>query len=57
MLQLRDLPSVETLEKFAARYPVADVTAISSFLHLFYSYHIIWTKMTHILNSHKLLIY
>ena len=34
MLQLRDLPSVETLEKFAARYPVADVTAISSFLHL-----------------------
>lgn len=34
MLQLRDLPSVETLEKFAARYPVADVTAVSSFLHL-----------------------
>jgi DNA-binding MarR family transcriptional regulator len=34
MLQLRDLPSVEVLEKFAARYPVADVTAISSFLHL-----------------------
>lgn len=34
MLQLRDLPSVETLEKFAARYPEADVTAISSFLHL-----------------------
>lgn len=34
MLQLRDLPSVETLEKFAARYPEADVTAVSSFLHL-----------------------
>ena len=34
MLQLRDLPSVEVLEKFAARYPVADVTAISSFLNL-----------------------
>ena len=34
MLQLRDLPSVETLEKFAARYPEADVAAISSFLHL-----------------------
>ena len=34
MLQLRDLPSIEVLEKFAERYPVADVTAISSFLHL-----------------------
>jgi DNA-binding MarR family transcriptional regulator len=34
MLQLRDLPSAEILEKFAERYPVADVSAISSFLHL-----------------------
>lgn len=34
MLQLRDLLSIEVLEKFAERYPVADVTAISSFLHL-----------------------
>jgi DNA-binding MarR family transcriptional regulator len=34
MLQLRDLPSIETLEKFADRYPQADVSAISSFLHL-----------------------
>jgi DNA-binding MarR family transcriptional regulator len=34
MLQLRDLPTLETLEKFAERYPQADVTAISSFLHL-----------------------
>lgn len=34
MLQLRDLPTLETLNKFAARYPQADVTAISSFLHL-----------------------
>lgn len=34
MLQLRDLPTVEMLEKFAARYPIADVTAVSSFLHL-----------------------
>jgi DNA-binding MarR family transcriptional regulator len=34
MLQLRDLPSTETLEKFANRYPQADVTAIASFLHL-----------------------
>lgn len=34
MLQLRDLPSTKVLEKFAARYPQADITAISSFLHL-----------------------
>lgn len=34
MLQLRDLPSNDILEKFAERYPVADVSAISSFLHL-----------------------
>lgn len=34
MLQLRDLPSLETLAKFAERYPQADITAISSFLHL-----------------------
>lgn len=34
MLQLRDLPTSEVLDKFAERYPDADVTAISSFLHL-----------------------
>ena len=34
MLQLRDLPTPETLKKFAQRYPEADVSAISSFLHL-----------------------
>ena len=34
MLQLRDLPTRETLEKFAARYPQADISAISAFLHL-----------------------
>ncbi len=34
MLQLRDLPTPEILSKFADRYPDADVTAISSFLHL-----------------------
>lgn len=34
MLQLRDLPTPEILCKFAERYPDADVTAISSFLHL-----------------------
>lgn len=34
MLQLRDLPTPEILSKFSDRYPDADVTAISSFLHL-----------------------
>lgn len=34
MLQLRDLPTAEVLDKFAERYPDADVTAVSSFLHL-----------------------
>lgn len=34
MLQLRDLPTPEILEKFASRYPEADVTAIASFLYL-----------------------
>lgn len=34
MLQLRDLPTQEVLQRFADRYPVADVTAISSFLML-----------------------
>lgn len=34
MLQLRDLPTPEILDKFAERYPDADVTAISGFLYL-----------------------
>lgn len=34
MLQLRDLPTTEVLTKFADRYPDADITAVSSFLHL-----------------------
>jgi len=34
MLQLRDLPTPEVLNKFAERYPDADVTAIASFLNL-----------------------
>ncbi len=34
MLQLRDLPTQEVLERFAERYPAADVTAIASFLML-----------------------
>lgn len=34
MLQLRNLPSQETLQKFAQRYPQADVSGVSAFLHL-----------------------
>lgn len=34
MLQLRDLPTPEVLQRFAQRYPAADVTAIASFLML-----------------------
>jgi DNA-binding MarR family transcriptional regulator len=34
MLQLRDLPTKETLKKFAQRYPQADISAVSAFLHL-----------------------
>lgn len=34
MLELRDLPTTGVLHKFAERYPDADITAVSSFLHL-----------------------
>ncbi len=34
MLQLRDLPTIEILQKFADRYPAADVSAVASFLSL-----------------------
>lgn len=34
MLQLRDLPTPEILHKFAQRYPDADISAVTSFLHL-----------------------
>jgi DNA-binding MarR family transcriptional regulator len=34
MLQLRDLPTTHVLGKFAERYSDADITAVSSFLHL-----------------------
>lgn len=34
MLQLQNLPTDEVLGKFAERYPDADITAISGFLHL-----------------------
>lgn len=34
MLQLRDLPTPEILRKFVQRYPDADVSAVTTFLHL-----------------------
>ncbi len=34
MLQLKDLPTAEVLNKFAERYPEADITAVSTFLSL-----------------------
>lgn len=34
MLQIRDLPTPEILEKFAKRYPDADVSAVVTFLQL-----------------------
>jgi DNA-binding MarR family transcriptional regulator len=34
MLQLRDLPTPAILDKFAQRYPDADITAVVTFLHL-----------------------
>lgn len=34
MLQLRDLPTPAILDKFAQRYPEADITAVVTFLHL-----------------------
>jgi len=34
MLQLRDLPTTAVLAQFAERYPDADITAVSGFLHL-----------------------
>jgi DNA-binding MarR family transcriptional regulator len=34
MLQLRNLPDKEVLQKFAQRYPQADISGIAAFLHL-----------------------
>lgn len=55
MLQLRDLPSLETLAKFASRYPQADVTAISTFLHLLRVATDLSIALDHCLSQHGLL--
>ena len=55
MMQLRDLPSIETLQKFANRYPEADVSAISSFLSLLRVASDLSTALDACLNRHELL--
>ena len=55
MMQLRDLPSIETLQKFANRYPEADVSAISSFLSLLRVASDLSTALDACLSRHELL--
>lgn len=55
MLQLRDLPTPEILEKFAERYPDADVTGISSFLYLLRVATDLSTALDTCLSKHDLL--
>lgn len=55
MLQLRDLPSAEVLKKFAQRYPQADISAISAFLHLLRVATDLSTALDDCLSKHGLL--
>lgn len=55
MLQLRDLPTPEVLNKFAQRYPQADISAISSFLHLLRVATELSTALDECLSCHGLL--
>lgn len=55
MLQLRDLPTPEVLNKFAQRYPQADISAISSFLHLLRVATDLSTALDECLSRHGLL--
>ncbi len=55
MLQLRDLPTVEVLQKFALRYPEADITAISTFLYLLRVATDLSTSLDECLSRHGLL--
>jgi DNA-binding MarR family transcriptional regulator len=55
MLQLRDLPTAETLSKFAQRYPEADVSAIATFLHLLRVATDLSTALDECLSRHGLL--
>lgn len=55
MLQLKDLPTIETLGKFAERYAEADISAISSFLHLLSVATTLSTALDQCLSRHGLL--
>jgi DNA-binding MarR family transcriptional regulator len=55
MLQLRDLPTPEVLKKFAQRYPQADISAISTFLHLLRVATDLSTALDECLSRHGLL--
>lgn len=55
MLQLHDLPTTETLSKFAQRYPEADVSAIAAFLHLLRVATDLSTALDECLSRHGLL--
>src|SRR5689334_14445387 len=55
MLQLRDLPTAESLSKFAQRYPQADVSAIATFLHLLRVATDLSTTLDECLSRHGLL--
>lgn len=55
MLQLRDLPTTETLSKFVQRYPEADVSAIATFLHLLRVATDLSTALDECLSRHGLL--
>jgi DNA-binding MarR family transcriptional regulator len=55
MLQLRDLPTPEVLQKFAQRYPQADISAISTFLHLLRVATDLSTALDECLSRHGLL--
>jgi DNA-binding MarR family transcriptional regulator len=55
MLQLRDLPTTDVLEKFAQRYPDADISAVVAFLHLLRTGTDLSTALDGCLQHHDLL--
>lgn len=55
MLQLRDLPTIDTLQKFANRYPEADVSAVYTFLNLLRVADDLSTALDACLSRHELL--
>lgn len=55
MLQLRDLPTTAILDKFARRYPEADISAVVTFLHLLRTATDLSTALDAYLQQHALL--